>query len=104
MNLARRTSLIFGLAAAAWLTALLWETHEHLRVRRAAWASLIERGKDISSTLGVIVRSQRRFAGFVSKESIEAALQSLVKPGALTAMPPRVAREAVEMSTGNHSP
>jgi signal transduction histidine kinase len=86
MKSAKTRSLVYGLIFAAWATAVLWESSEHLRARKAAWNGLIARGKDVTTTLGVIVRSQRRFAGFVSKESIEAALQSLMTPDDLTAI------------------
>jgi len=39
----------------------------------------VNRAKDISTTLGIVLRSQRRFGGVVSKERMEAALAELVK-------------------------
>jgi signal transduction histidine kinase len=83
MELARRNALVYGLLLAAWVLILGWQTAEHFRVERAARAALIERAKDISTTLGIVLRSQRRF-GLISKERLESALTDLVKPGELT--------------------
>ncbi|HTI68779.1 MAG TPA: ATP-binding protein, partial [Candidatus Limnocylindria bacterium] len=44
---------------------------------------LIYRAKDISTTLGIVIRSQRRFGNVVSKERLESALSDLVRPGEL---------------------
>jgi signal transduction histidine kinase len=73
---------IYGLLLAAWVLVLAWQTAEHFRVRRAARAQLIYRAQDISTTLGVVLRSQRRF-GVLSKERLESALHDLVRPGEL---------------------
>ena len=61
---------------------LAWQTAEHFRVRRASRAQLIYRAQDISTTLGIVLRSQRRF-GVLSKERLESALHDLVRPGEL---------------------
>ena len=47
---------------------------------------MIKSAKDISSTLGLVMRSQRRFGGVVSKERMESTLKDLVKPGELNAI------------------
>jgi signal transduction histidine kinase len=82
MDIGRRSTLIYGLLLAAWVLALGWQTAEHFRVRRAARAQLIYRAEDISTTLGIVLRSQRRF-GVLSKERLESALHDLVRPGEL---------------------
>jgi signal transduction histidine kinase len=82
MDISRRSTLIYGLLLAAWVLALAWQTAEHFRVRRAARAQLIYRAQDISTTLGIVLRSQRRF-GVLSKERLESALHDLVRPGEL---------------------
>jgi len=46
----------------------------------------MNRAKDISDTLGLVMRSQRRFGGVISKERLESTLHELVKPGQLTAI------------------
>lgn len=60
-----------------------WQWSEHRRFREAAAQSLINRGRDITSTLGIVVGSQRRFGLLISKERIEASLQALIQPGRL---------------------
>lgn len=60
-----------------------WQWGEHRRFKQSAAQALINRGRDITSTLGVVVRSQRRFGLIVSKDRIEAALQDLIRPGEL---------------------
>ena len=60
-----------------------WQWGEHQRFKEAAAQALINRGRDITSTLGVVVSSQRRFGNLVSKDRIESALQGLIHPGEL---------------------
>ncbi len=62
---------------------MTWESVEHVRVRNANRQTLINRGRDITSTLGIVVRSQRRFGGFISQDRFEAALKDLIRPGDL---------------------
>lgn len=81
----RRSILIYSLLAAVWALLMGWLTAEHFRVVRSARAALVNRMKDISSTCGIVVRSQRRF-GVISKERLESALNELVKPGELQAI------------------
>ncbi|MBM3842012.1 MAG: hypothetical protein FJ397_01910, partial [Verrucomicrobia bacterium] len=76
----------FGLLAAlcAGVTGLFgWQWGEHRRFEAAAAQALVNRGRDITSTLGIIVRSQRRFGLLVARERIEATLQALIHPGDL---------------------
>jgi signal transduction histidine kinase len=82
----RRSNLVYVLLAAAWLIVLGWQTVEHVRVQKAARAELINRAKDISTTVGIVLRSQRRFGGVISKDRIESALTGLVRPGELNAV------------------
>ena len=58
MELARRNALVYGLLLAAWVLILGWQTAEHFRVEKLARATLIDRAKDISTTLGIVLRSQ----------------------------------------------
>jgi len=69
-----------------WAVLIAWQVVEHDRVARAARAELINCAKDISTTLGLVMRSQRRFGGIISKDRMESALNSLVKPGELNAI------------------
>lgn len=81
----RRRRLIYALLFAAWAVVLGWQVAEHYRVERAARAELINRAKDISTTVGIVLRSQRRF-GVISKERLESALLELVRPAQLSAV------------------
>ena len=60
-----------------------WQWGEHQRFKRSARQALINRGRDITSTLGIVVSSQRRFGNLVVKERIESALQGLIHEGEL---------------------
>lgn len=86
MRKMHRKQMVYGAMSAGLLLVLGWQLGEHLRVRRTAWAGIINRAKDISNTLAVILRSQRRFGSVITKEPLEAALQSLVKGGELRAI------------------
>jgi signal transduction histidine kinase len=75
----RHSPLIFGLLLGVWVLVMAWQVEEHVRVRNAARVALVNRAKDISTTLGIVLRSQRRFGGVVSKERLEASLAELAK-------------------------
>ena len=75
----RHGVVIFSLLLGVWALVVIWQMEEHARVRNEARTALVNRAKDISSTLGIVLRSQRRFGGVVSKERLEASLTELVK-------------------------
>jgi len=75
----RNSTLIYGLLIGVWVLVIVWQVAEHNRVRENARAALVNRAKDISTTLGIVLRSQRRFGGVVSKERLEASLTELVR-------------------------
>jgi signal transduction histidine kinase len=79
MQPSRNSPLIYGLLLGVWVLVVAWQVAEHLRVREEARAALVNRAKDISTTLGIVLRSQRRFGGVVSKERLEASLTELVR-------------------------
>lgn len=79
-NPAKRRLVISVTLIACGLGVCAWQAEEHLRFKRTAAEALINRGRDITSTLGVVIRSQRRFGSFVSKERVQSALQDLVRP------------------------
>lgn len=82
----RRSSIgVYGLLIAAWVVILGWQVAEHARIEQAARAELRNRAKDISTTVGIVLRSQRRF-GVISRERIEPALNGLVRPEELSAV------------------
>jgi len=58
----------------------VWQWQEHRRFERDAAQALIDRGRDITSTLGVVVRSNRRWGIVISKDRVESALQDLIRP------------------------
>ena len=75
----KRSLVISALFIACGLGVCGWQAEEHVRFKRNAADALINRGRDITSTLGVLVRSQRRF-GVVSKDRLQASLQDLLRP------------------------
>jgi signal transduction histidine kinase len=79
MQPGRNSTLIYGLLLGVWVLVVVWQGEEHVRVRNAARAALVNRAKDISTTLGIVLRSQRRFGGVVSKERLEVSLMELVR-------------------------
>ena len=74
-----RPSLIYVLLAFSWLAVTGWQVMEHYRVKAAARDGLVVRGRDITTTLGLVIRSQRRFGNIVSQERLEPALRELVR-------------------------
>jgi len=60
-----------------------WQWGEHRRFKQNAAQALINRGRDITSTLGIVVSSQRRVGNLVAKDRIESALHGLIHPGEL---------------------
>jgi signal transduction histidine kinase len=74
-----RSVLIYALLLGVWLLLVGWQMQEHSRVRDGARAALVTQAGDISRTLGIVLRSQRRFGGFVSKERLEESLTELVR-------------------------
>jgi len=100
MEASRRTRIVYAGLMLAWILLLSWQVVEHLRVRRVARLELINRTKDISNTVGVVLRSQRRFGGVISKERMESALNALVRPGELNAVALLNSAEQVVASAG----
>lgn len=77
---ARRSVFVLGVLIALWLVIAGWQVGEHLRVREATRTLVVNRARDITTTLGLVLRSQRRF-GVISKERLESALTELIRPG-----------------------
>ncbi|MFC1601875.1 histidine kinase dimerization/phospho-acceptor domain-containing protein, partial [Candidatus Sumerlaeota bacterium] len=73
----KRTITVYALLAVAWIVIACWQLLEHSRTADAARASLLNRARDISMSLGVVIRSQGRFV-FVRRSRLEAALEELV--------------------------
>lgn len=81
--MAKRTQPVYIALAAVWGLVVFWQVVEHRRVRDSARATLINRSEDISATLGLVIRSQRRGGGVISQERMEATLNALLKFGEL---------------------
>jgi signal transduction histidine kinase len=95
-----RTTFVSGLLAAAWATIVGWQAIEHHRVETAARSAVISRARDITATLGIVIRSQRRFGGIVSQPRLESALKELVKSDDLKSVVLLNAAGAVVASAG----
>lgn len=80
---AKRRLLVPIILIGCGLAICGWQMEEHVRFRRDESETLINRGRDITSTLGVVLRSQRRWYGIVQKERLENTLQGLIRPGEL---------------------
>mgnify|MGYP000134070250 CR=1 FL=1 len=63
-----------------------WQWGEHQRFKRTATEALINRGRDITSTLGIVVSSQRLYGNLVAKDRLESALKGLIHPGELESL------------------
>ena len=68
----------YVLLAAGWAVFVAWQVAEHRRVRASTRQILLNRAHDISTSLGVVIRSQRRF-GAVLRPRLEGALKELAK-------------------------
>lgn len=62
---------------AIWCALLGWQTAEHLQARKVVHHILIDRGRYITTTCGVLLGTGR--FGVVNKERFEAALNELIK-------------------------
>jgi signal transduction histidine kinase len=82
-SLAKRSISIYVLLLGCGLGVFAWQWGEHRRYEQTARQALINRGRDITSTLGIVVSSQRRFGNLVAKDRIESALQGLIHEGEL---------------------
>jgi signal transduction histidine kinase len=85
-TLIKWTQAVYLTLAAIWFLVMAWQVIEHQRVRQSARAALINRSQDITTTLGLVVRSQRRFGGMVSQDRLESALTELLKAGEMNAV------------------
>jgi len=78
-----RTRPVYVVLLAVWVLVVVWQIVEHRRVEQNVREALINRSKDISSTVGRVLRSERRF-GIISQERLESALAELIKKDELT--------------------
>lgn len=73
----RRTYAVYGTLLAMWALLIGWQTAEHIRARRFLHNAVVDHGRSISTTCGLLMRA-RSFFGVVSRERLEAALNELV--------------------------
>lgn len=83
---AKKSLLVHVVLLGCGVAICAWQLQEHMRFQRAAEQTLINRGRDITSTLGVIVRAQRRWGVVVPKDRLQSALQDLVRPDELASI------------------
>ena len=76
---------IYGTLVAAWAMLIVWQIAEHTRSRHAFESMVVDRGRSISTTCGLLMRA-RSFFGVVSQERLEAALNELVNTNELRAV------------------
>ncbi len=98
----RKPKLVYIALASVWGLIGIWQFVEHQRVRSAARTALINRSEDISATLGLVIRSQRRFGGIVSQERMGTALNALLKFGDLKSVALLNSAGNVVVSVGTH--
>jgi signal transduction histidine kinase len=79
----QQSRLVYGVLLGVWAVLLVWQIAEHDRVNRATRVALINRAKDIATTVGLVLGSQRHA---ITKERLELALNSLIKPDELNAI------------------
>lgn len=79
----RRSNLVYATLAALWIAVVVWQWREHVSVLAFNRTSMVGLGRAITSTLGTVLRSQRRFGQFTIKERLEPALRDLIRPGYL---------------------
>jgi signal transduction histidine kinase len=84
MELQRRSRLVLGILAGAWLLVAAWQVEEHVRVVTAAKSNLRSRSHEIAGTLSAVTRALR-FRGAIFQERLEPVLNELVnsRPNAL---------------------
>lgn len=95
-----RTRPVYLVLLAVWLLVLVWQGLEHARLQGNARTALINRSKDISDTVGIVLRSQR-FFGMISQDRLESALTGLVKPDELLGLAILNSRGEVVASAGD---
>jgi len=76
-NASRRLKIHISLALI-FVFMCVWQVIEHSRVKAKARDSLLDRARDISTSLSVVIRSMSRF-GIIQQDRLEGALGELVK-------------------------
>ena len=101
-SIVSRAKLAYIVLAATWLVIIGWQAVEHDRVVKAGREAVINRSRDITSTLGLVIRSGRRGGrGPVSHERVESALNELVRSGEVSSIALLNASGDVVVSAGS---
>jgi signal transduction histidine kinase len=95
-----RAALVYALLSALCIAFVVWQVAEHKRVVEAARQNLMSRGQAITGTLGLLIRSQRRWGGIISQERLEAVLAELIKPGDVESIALLNAEDKVVVAAG----
>lgn len=82
----RANQLVYAALVTLCLSLTFWQYSEHQRVVSMEKQALITRANDISSTLGLVMRSQRRFGGLIVRPRMESALSQLIDTRELKAI------------------
>ena len=75
--MSRRNWIVYGLLAALWALAVVWQVSEHRRVKQVAQAGMEKRARDIADTLSAFIRGLQ-FRGAVLSDRLEPVLNELV--------------------------
>jgi len=78
----RRSWVVYGMLTAIWAVLIAWQIAEHMRARQAFQNMVVDRGRYITTTCGLLMRGSRYF-GVVSRERLEADLNQLVNTNEL---------------------
>jgi signal transduction histidine kinase len=78
LNPKKRSLRIYILLILVWLIVCAWQILEHSHTRQKARVTFLDRARDISSSISVVIRSMSRF-GFIPEDRLEAALGELVQ-------------------------
>src|SRR6186713_117554 len=96
----QRGLIIYLVVGAIGLAFISGQVAEHKRVVKAARQNLMGRGQAITSTLGLVIRSQRRGGNIVSQERLESALAELIKAGEVESIVLLNAEDKVVVAAG----
>lgn len=80
----RQTRLVYVVLLAVWAMMIVWQVVEHNHAKHAAKAVLVNRSKDISTTVALVLASTPR--PVITQERLESALNALVTPQELKAV------------------
>lgn len=74
----KRSYTVYGVLFFVWAAIMVWQGLEHYRFRESERLALLTRARDISNTLGIVIRSQRGPGGVVDESRLQKALEELV--------------------------